>query len=130
VTLIWIVLAVVLVSAFIFWRLLATAVRWGQEYTELREHGVVTTGRVLRKVVESSRHGAGSRYLRYEYVDQFGKTHLRKKMLVTDQAWNTLEEGGPIAIVYSERNPKVNAPQYLIDTVANTEPPQKLKDRL
>ncbi|HEX6975253.1 MAG TPA: hypothetical protein VF147_12695, partial [Vicinamibacterales bacterium] len=119
---------VLLAGGFIFWRLVTTAARWGREFIELGEHGVVTTGKVLRKVRESRRHGGENRYLRYEYVDQFGTTHVRKKMMVTNEAWESLEEGGPIAIVYSQRDPAINAPQYLIDTMERAEPPQKLKD--
>src|SRR5512139_2261846 len=68
VTLAWIVLGFVLVVAFVLWRLLMTAARWGREMIELQEHGIEVTGVVLKKVTYRAR-GGHSRYLRYEYVD-------------------------------------------------------------
>ena len=111
-TLAWIVIGFVLVVAFVFWRLLMTTARWGREMLELQEHGIEATGVVLKKVTSRAR-GGHSRYIRYEYVDRVGARHGRK-VLVTDEAWDTLEEGSPIAVVYSERRPDVSAPQYLL----------------
>jgi len=112
VTLAWIVLGFVLVVAFVLWRLLMTAARWSREMIELQEHGIEVTGVVLNKVTYRAR-GGHSRYLRYEYVDRVGARHGRK-VLVTDEAWDTLEEGSPITVVYSERRPEISAPRYLL----------------
>lgn len=35
--------------------------------------------------------------------------------IVTPDAWGAHAEGGPIAVVYSERRPKISAPKYLVD---------------
>lgn len=115
-TLFWFFLATVVFFALVFARLLATAVRWGREFKELETSGVETTGVVTRKV-EFATRGGRSRYIRYEFRDQFGRSHSRKTMAAGD-AWETHHEGGPIAIVYSQRDPRVSAAKFLYDTMA------------
>ena len=115
-TLFWFVLITVLFFALVLARLLATAVRWGREFKELEAAGVETTGVVTRKVQFSSR-GGRSRYIRYEYRDQFGQTHSRKVVAIGD-AWETHHEGGPIAIIYSQRTPRISAAKFLYEPMA------------
>ena len=115
-TLFWFFLASILFFALVFARLLHTAVRWGREFKELEASGVDTMGVVTRKVQFSSR-GNRSRYIRYEYRDQFGQTHTRKTVAIGD-AWETHQEGGPIAIIYSQRNPRISAAKFLYDPMA------------
>ena len=115
-TLFWFFLATVLFFALVFARLLATAVRWGREFKELEASGIETMGVVTRKVQFRNR-GGRSRYIRYEYRDQYGQTHSRKTMAIGD-AWETHHEGGPIAIIYSQRNPRVSAAKFLYDPMA------------
>ena len=115
-TLFWLFLATVLFFVVVFARLLHTAVRWGREFKELEASGVETTGVVTRKVQYNSR-GGRSRYIRYEYRDQFGQTQSRKTVAIGD-AWDTHHEGGPIAIIYSPRNPRVSAAKFLYDPMA------------
>ena len=111
----WVALALLVVGAVVFAGLIRTAVRWGQELAELQQFGVETTGTVLRKTASRTKSGL-SRSLKYEYRDQFGVPHTRK-VLVTPEAWDSLQEGGAVEIVYSQRKPKVSAPKYLIEVM-------------
>jgi hypothetical protein len=115
---VWVALAAILFVAAILGGLISVAARWGRELLELQQHGVETTGVVIDKVRYRQR-GAESRYLRYEYVDPFGRAH-RRKVLVTAEAWDTHERGGAIAVIYSARRPRVSAPKYLIDVAARS----------
>lgn len=110
----WILLAFVLMFGIGASIALKTAVKWSHEAVELKQYGVEATGRVLEKRTEQ-RRGAKSSWIRYEYVDQFGKTHRSRRNLVTPEAWDAHQEGGPIQVVYSQRHPKVSAPKYLLD---------------
>ncbi len=117
--LIWIALAAIVIGALVFVGLIRTAVRWGTELVELRNFGVETTGTVVKKISYATKTGH-SRSLKYAYDDQFGARHTRK-VLVTSDAWDTLQEGGPIEILYSQRRPKVSAPRYLVDAMKNAD---------
>ena len=112
----WILLAAVLFIGFVLAGVLAKAVQWGREFKELQEAGVETTGVVTRKV-RYRRRGTETRYIRYEYRDQFGRPHSRKTLVIGDE-WETHHEGGPIRIVYSQRNPRVSAAKFLFDSMA------------
>jgi hypothetical protein len=90
------------------------AVNWGADLVELQQHGVASAGCVIEKR-QTRRRGATSTWIRYEYVDQFGKGHRSRRNLVTPDAWDAHEEGGAIAIVYSQRRPKISLPKYLLD---------------
>jgi hypothetical protein len=90
------------------------AVNWSTELIELQQYGVESTGRVTERR-QTRRRGATSTWIRYEYVDQFGKRHRSRRNLVTPEAWSTHIEGGPISIVYSQRRPKVSSPKYLLN---------------
>ena len=96
---------------------LRVAVNWGKDAVELQQHGVETRGRVTEKR-QTRRRGVTSTWIRYDYADETGKTHRSGRNLVTPEAWTTHEEGGPIAIVYSRRQPKISAPRYLLDLKA------------
>ena len=114
-SLLWVVLIGLVVCAVVAARLFAVAARWGRELQELKECGVETTGTVVRKVTFNTK-GGRSRYIRYEYLDQFGRRHGRKTIAMGD-AWERHVEGGPIAIVYSSKNPRVSAAKYMFDTM-------------
>src|SRR5688572_17906705 len=96
------------------------AVKWGRELVELQQDGIASEGRVTEKR-QTRRRGVTSTWIRYEYVDQFGKRHRSRRNLVTPDAWEAHAEGGAIAIVYSHRRPKISLPKYLLD--ANPRPP-------
>ena len=89
------------------------AVKWGHEFVELEQFGVPAEGRVVEKR-QIRRRGRTSTWMRYEYVDQFGKTHRSRRTLVTPEAWTAHVEGGPMAIVYSQRRPQISLPKYLM----------------
>ena len=118
--LLWIFLAFVLVMGIAFALTLRVAVNWGHELLELKQFGLDATGRVVEKRRERQR-GSASTWIRYEYVDQFGKTHRSRRNLVTPEAWEAHTEGVPIAIVYSQRRLKVSFPKYLLDVEARKE---------
>ena len=103
--------AVVLGCAGIFYGLLRVAANWGAEGLELQQYGVETMG----TVTERRRHNRRGSHIRYEYVDQFGARHRSRRNLVTPEAWEAHEEGGRIAVVYSQRHPHVSLPKYLLD---------------
>lgn len=90
------------------------AVGWSKEVIELRQYGREVTGRVVEKR-QTRRRGSTSAWIRYEYVDPFGRRRRSRRNIVTPEAWQAHTEGGPIAVVYSERRPKISAPKYLID---------------
>lgn len=110
----WILLAFVLMTGIGATIALRVAVKWSHEAIELKQYGVETTGRVLERRWEQ-RRGARSTWIRYEYTDQFGKTRKSRRNLVTPEAWDAHVEGGPIQVVYSQRQPKTSWPKYLLD---------------
>jgi hypothetical protein len=112
--LLWLFLAFVAAMLVAFAIALRVAVKWGNEAVELRQYGVAITGRVTEKRQTRTR-GNTSTWIRYEYVDQFGRTRRSRRTLATPEAWDAHQEGGPIAIVYSQRRPGVSWPQYLLD---------------
>jgi len=93
---------------------LRVAVGWSRELIELQQYGREVTGRVVEKR-QTRRRGNTSAWIRYDYIDQFGKTRRSRRNIVTPDAWDAHTEGGPIAVVYSERRPKISAPKYLTD---------------
>ena len=113
-TLFWLLLGALAVFALALALTLRTAVKWGQEAIELKRYGLETQGRVTERRQRRQR-GSVSSWIRYEYVDQFGKRHRSRRNLVTPEAWDTHTEGGPIGVIYSERNPKISLPKYLMD---------------
>jgi hypothetical protein len=108
------ILAVVVVAcAALFAGLLRVAVKWGTEALELQRDGVEVSGTIVEKR-SYSRRGATTTYIRYEYVDRNGKRHRSRRNLVTPLAWDTHVEGGPIAVIYSQRRPSVSLPKHLV----------------
>ena len=93
---------------------LRVAVNWSKELLELKQYGIEATGRITEKR-ETRRRGNTSRSIRYEYVDQLGKPHRSRRNIVTPDVWDSLAQGEPILIVYSQRRPKISAPKYLMD---------------
>ena len=104
----------IVAMAIAFALTLRVAANWTKEAIELQEHGVPSTGRVIEKR-QTRRRGVTSTWIRYGYTDETGTTHRSRRYLVTPEAWDTHEDGGPIAIVYSRRQPKISAPKYLLD---------------
>jgi len=111
----WAAFALIVFGAIAFIVAIRMVIRWGSELAELQKFGVETTGTVLNKT-SSAAHASGHHFVRYEYRDQFGVPHSRK-VPMTAGAWEALQEGGPIEIVYSQRRPKVSAPKSLLDVM-------------
>lgn len=112
--LLWILLAFVVLTAIGGLIAFRVSVKWSREAIELRDFGRETTGRVVEKRRER-RRGNWSTWIRYEYVDAVGKTHRSRRNLVTPEAWDAHDEGGPIAVIYSQKRPHVSLPKYLLD---------------
>jgi hypothetical protein len=123
----WAVLGFLFIGVLGFAGLIRTAARWGTELIELQQFGVATTGVVLKKVSYNTK-GGQSRSVQYEYRDQFGATHTRK-VLVTSDAWDALQDGGPIDVIYSPRRPKISAPKYLIEVMKTANVTIKINDQ-
>jgi hypothetical protein len=111
----WVAFALIVLGAFAFIGLIRKAIRWGNELVELQQFGVETTGTVLRKISYHAKSGP-SRFVQYEYRDQFGVPHTRR-VVASEDVWEKLQEGGAIEVIYSQRRPKVSAPKYLMDAV-------------
>jgi hypothetical protein len=111
----WVVFGLIVFGVFAFTFGIRTVIRWGNELVELQQFGVPTTGTVLHKGSSDSQR-THRHFVQYEYRDQFGVPHSRK-VPITAAAWDALQEGGPIDVVYSERRPKVSAPKVLMDVV-------------
>ena len=108
-TLLWVFLAILLLFLLMFAGVLNVARNWVYQATELQQAGIEATGVIVEKAERRN-----SRHIRYQYTDQFGKTHQRKVLVLPDQ-WDVLQEQGPVAIVYSEKRPHISAPKYLLD---------------
>jgi len=95
--------------------MIAYFVRRGLQMRELCEHGIETTGLVTSK--RSITHNKSSTRqwkLAYRYTDGAGTTHENASS-VSIEAYQNHEQDGPIAVVYSAKNPSVSAPKYLVD---------------
>ena len=92
--------------------MIVMVVRLGFQWKQLLADGVDSTGTVVRKLRFHTR--GRTHYIRYEYVDQFGRTHSHKSA-VEEDVYNSVEEGQPFPIVYSQSKPHISAPKYLID---------------
>ncbi|HVL66929.1 MAG TPA: DUF3592 domain-containing protein [Vicinamibacterales bacterium] len=125
-TFLWILLVFLLLFAAAIALTLRVAVKWGHEALELKHYGVEAAGRVIEKR-QTRQRGNTSTWIRYEYVDQFGRTHRSRRNLVTPDAWDAHTEGGPIAVIYSQRHPKISLPKYLMDlgTAASSDAPPR-----
>lgn len=106
----------VLAPVAIMVALIAVVARRAAQMRLLAQDGVEVTGRVVAKLEQrrrKRRHGSPVRRIHYAYQDAAGQTHEYRSR-VTDAFWQAQTEGGPIAIVYSQRQPQISAPQHLV----------------
>jgi hypothetical protein len=94
--------------------IIVLVVRRGLQMKVLANDGVETTGTVVRKLSFGGASRTSARRVRYEYVDQFGRTHSHRST-VPDDVYRSCEEGGPFPVVYSQSRPHVSAPKYLVE---------------
>lgn len=94
--------------------MIVLAVRRGFQVKQLLEDGIETTGRVVKKQTFSGSKGGRVCRIRYEYVDQMGKTHAHRSA-VPEDVYASHEEGSPFPIVYSQSKPHISAPKYLVE---------------
>jgi hypothetical protein len=91
------------------------AVRRGLQMREICEHGVETTGIIVSKRSVTGSKSSSRRWkLAYRYQDSAGASHEHTSVVTIEQ-YNLHEQGGPITVVYSSKNPSVSAPKYLVD---------------
>ncbi|HXG69491.1 MAG TPA: DUF3592 domain-containing protein [Gemmatimonadaceae bacterium] len=109
----WVFLGCALLAAAIGAGLLLQAVRWARKAQELQQYGVPASAVIRQKRMTTTRGGT-SRYVPYEYADQFGRRHRSRKSIVTPEQWEASVEGGPIAVVYSQRRPHISMPTSLL----------------
>ncbi|MDZ4404138.1 DUF3592 domain-containing protein [Prosthecobacter sp.] len=108
--LIGLLVPVLIVGAMIF-----IFVRRGLQMRELCEHGVETTGQIVEKrVVKAGKSTSKQWKIVYRYTDSAGATHSHTSV-VSIEAYQNHEEGGPIQVVYSAKRPVISAPKYLVD---------------
>lgn len=91
------------------------AIRRGLQMRELCMSGITVTGQIFSK--RAVRGGSGSvrqRKLAYRYSDNSGTMH-EYTSAVSMEEYDRHEEGGPIEVVYSSKNPGVSAPKYLVE---------------
>jgi hypothetical protein len=105
----------VLVPALFIAGFIAFAIRRGLQLKQLAGDGVEAAGTVTRKLTFRGR-GISQRTYRvlYSYTDEFGSPH-RAKTGVSKAVFDDLEEGGPIAIMYSRSRPHVSGPTYQVE---------------
>jgi hypothetical protein len=96
--------------------LIVFAVRRGLQMKQLAADGVHATGTVTRKLRFSGQGTVRQRNYRvlYTYTDDFGRRH-QAKAGVSKAVFDGLEEGGPIAVMYSRTRPSVSGPAYQVE---------------
>ena len=104
-----------LVVALIFGFMIFQFVRRGFQMRELCEHGTEATGIIFSKRSITGNKSYSRRWkLGYRYPDSTGATHDHTSLVMID-FYQQHEEGGPISIVYSTKNPAISSPKYLVD---------------
>lgn len=104
----------VLIPAVVLACVAYLVIRRGVHFRRLLKDGVETTGTVVSMITFRGKGSARGRYLRYEYRDAVGRLHSHRS-LVSREIWDSVEEGGQIAIVYSSSKPEISAPAYLVE---------------
>ena len=91
------------------------AAKRGLQMRELCEHGVETAGVIFSKRSVAAGKSTARRWkLVYRYQDSSGASHEHTS-IVTIEGYQNHEQGGPIQVVYSAKNPAVSAPKFLVD---------------
>jgi hypothetical protein len=104
-----------LVPVLIVGAMVILFVKRGLQFRELCEHGVETTGQIISKrSVKPGPSASRRQKLAYRYTDSAGATHEHTSV-VTWEVYEGHDEGGPIQVVYSTKNPAISAPKYLVD---------------
>ncbi|HET7618173.1 MAG TPA: DUF3592 domain-containing protein [Vicinamibacterales bacterium] len=96
--------------------LIVFALRRGLQMKQLAADGVEATGTVTRKLKFSGGATATQRTYRvlYTYTDEYGRNY-KAKTGVSKDVFDSLQEGGPIAIMYSRSKPGVSGPTYQVE---------------
>ena len=102
---------VVIIGVMIFF-----ATRRGLQMKQLANHGVVIEALVLKLFTRGSGGSVASTAIQYEFHAANGHRYTNR-INVTMDVYDDHEEGGPIAIVYLERKPQVNAAKYMVNTI-------------
>jgi len=109
------ILVVFLLLVLIVGAIIVLLVKRGLQFRELCEQGVEITGQVISKrSVKPGPSTSRRQKLAYRYTDSTGAAHEHTSVVTWD-VYSRHDDGGPIAIVYSAKNPAVSAPKYLVD---------------
>ncbi|HCN27355.1 MAG TPA: hypothetical protein DIT64_00895 [Verrucomicrobiales bacterium] len=104
-----------LVPVLIVGAIIVLLVKRGLQFRELCEHGIETTGQVTgKRSVKAGSSTSRRQKLVYRYTDSTGAAHEHTSVVTWD-TYGRHDEGGPIEVVYSSKNPAVSAPKYLVD---------------
>jgi len=104
-----------LAPVIIFGLMISMYVRRGLQMRELCEHGKEATGKIFSKRSITGNKSRTRRWkLGYSYTDSAGVAHEHTSLVMID-FYQQHEEGGPISIIYSTKNPAVSSPKYLVD---------------
>ena len=109
------ILIALLVPVLIVGGIVFLAAKRGLQMKELCEHGVEVTAQVLEKrSVRNSNSSSRQQKLVYRYTDSTGTIHEHTSVM-PGAVYESYDEGGDIAVVYSAKRPSVSAPKYLVD---------------
>jgi len=78
----------------------------GLEFRYLVQSGIETLAAVVKKL--RLRSGGRRTALVYEFADPKGAAH-RRRVFVTREVYDSVQEGSPVAVMYLAKKPSVNA---------------------
>lgn len=100
------VLGLPLVVIYNIWH----AARRGRQFKELLKHGVEAQAMVTDKI----RFRSNILRLIYSFQASGGKSYQHRSM-VSNDVFDSVNQGSALDIVYLPENPAVNAPRYLVE---------------
>lgn len=89
--------------------IILVVLRRGLQMKDLVHSGTPATAKIIRKRVYKL-----NTYLLYEFKTLTGK-RFRRSSLVSQEAFDSVQEGSDFEIVYLIKNPKVSGPKYLVE---------------
>jgi hypothetical protein len=105
-----------LIGAAIIAAVIFMIVRRGLQMKDLAHKGVVAEGTVIRKFRRgnATQVQTSAAYLRYEFKAPDGK-RFERSVAVSEEVFETFEEGSKIDVVYVEGKPQVNGAKYMVN---------------
>ncbi len=103
----------ILIPIVIIGLIVGFIVRRGFQMKALAHEGVAIEGKVIKKFRQPG-SGTTAPYLRYEYTTPTGERY-ENKIAVSEEVWQSHEEGDPIELVYTPNRPSVSAAKYMVN---------------